>query len=814
LRIVARGLADWQRRARNFTGTGLTSAAGYGHARAPVGFGGARQSAVSKRCLRRGTPAMTSIVRSRSLLLGVLAPLLALAPLRAGLCQEQPALAEGSPALQQVVVTAQKRAQNLEDVGTSITAFSGAQLEQLGLRDVTDIANQTPSLQFNQYGETITVYNLRGVSQNDFTDHQEAPVAVYVDDAYVASMGALSGTMYDLERVEVLRGPQGTLFGRNATGGLIHYISNAPRFDQEGNLEVSAGNFGEINSQGVVNVPFSDSVAARLSFATDHHDGYIHNLIGPDVNDQNQYAARLQVLWRPSENGEVTFKLHGLRNANEVEGNYSWGASRPDALGLGEFVPGQPDFFGYTGPGTTDPFVQGLDRKGLFDRTVYGTTEHVTWHFGDVTLASVTDYLHLRKRYGEDSDVSPNPVFNYDVWQSYHQFSQELHLSGESGTLRWIAGLYFLDYTTDDENIIRTSPTGLYLPLYPGADAFYPQPDFSSGALYSLSTRSGAIFTQEEWQFAPRFTAIVGARYSEDRKTYDYRYQAAAEPAPEDFYFQDARRFPNVTAKAELDFKPSEAQLLYASVNRGAKSGGWSAVTGGDVVASPALVPPPSDIAAVLRYDQETLTSYELGSKSTLLGGAARFNADVFYYDYRNYQGFFLVGLAQAVRNIDAKIKGAEFEFAWAPVEGLTTNVGLSALDTRAYDVPMPCGCTFLDRQMPQAPKWSGNASVRYQRGTPVGTFSIETDGKWDSVEYFELINAPVDREPGHLVANARLGYTSLNGHWEAAFDVRNLTDKWYRVYNLDLSATLGSNQSVYAPPRLWSFTVAYRWGG
>jgi iron complex outermembrane recepter protein len=730
------------------------------------------------------------------------------------LAQEAPSSAQNAPApaLQEIIVTAQKREQNLQDVGTSITALSGSQLQQLGLRNATDIAQQTPGLQFNQYGETITVYNLRGVSQNDFTDHQEAPVAVYVDDAYVAAMGALAGSMYDLERVEVLRGPQGTLFGRNATGGLIHYISVTPKFDQEGYLRVSAGNFGSIDSEGAVNVPFSSNVAARLSFATDKHDGYIHNLIGPDVNDQNQYAGRLQLLVKPSEDGQIILKLHGLRNSNEVEGNYSWGASRPDAFGRGEFAPGQPDEFGYTGPGTTDPFVQALDRKGLFDRTVYGATGHVTWQLGGVTLASVTDYLHLKKRYGEDSDVSPNPVFNYDVWQTYHQFSQELHASGESGPLRWIAGVYFLDYHTDDENIIRTSPTGLYLPLYGGSDPFYPGADFSSGALYSLGTRSGAVFTQEEWHFAPKWTAIAGVRYTDDHKTYDYQYQAAPEPAPEDFRFHDERGFPNVTWKAELDFEPVAHQLLYASVNRGAKGGGWSAVTGGDVVASPELAPPASDIAAVLRFDQETLTSYELGSKSTFLDGAARLNADVFYYDYRNYQGFFIVGLAQAVRNIDAKIKGGEIELAWVPLLGLNTHLGISALDARAYNVPMPCLCGHADTQMPQAPKWSANASVRYERRTPLGAFSIEADGKWDSVEYFELINAQVDREPGHLVANARLGYTSASGLWDAAFAVRNIADKWYRVYNLDLSATLGSNQSVYAPPRLWSFTVSYHW--
>jgi iron complex outermembrane receptor protein len=151
--------------------------------------------------------------------------------------------------LEEIIVTAQKREQNLQDVGASVTAFDSVSLQRLGLHNVTDIAEQVPGLQFNQYGSTVTVYNLRGVSQNDFSDHQEAPVAVYDDEAYVASTGALAGSMFDLQRVEVLRGPQGTLFGRNATGGLIQYISNKPDDVPGGYFEFTRGNYGAIDPE-------------------------------------------------------------------------------------------------------------------------------------------------------------------------------------------------------------------------------------------------------------------------------------------------------------------------------------------------------------------------------------------------------------------------------------------------------------------------------------------------------------------------------------------------------------------------------------
>src|SRR5262249_36387957 len=163
-----------------------------------------------------------------------------------------------------------------------------------------------------QYGATVTIYNLRGVSQNDFSDHQEAPVAVYADDAYIASTGALAGSLFDVQRVEVLRGPQGTLFGRNATGGLIHYISNQPTDNLDGYIGVSGGTFSHIDTEGAIGGSLTDTLAARAAFATNYHKGYISNRIGERINNQKQYAGRLQLRWKLADNGELRLKLHGV----------------------------------------------------------------------------------------------------------------------------------------------------------------------------------------------------------------------------------------------------------------------------------------------------------------------------------------------------------------------------------------------------------------------------------------------------------------------------------------------------------------------
>jgi iron complex outermembrane receptor protein len=695
-----------------------------------------------------------------------------------------------SDKLAEIVVTAQKREQNLQEVGTSLTAFDTNSLQQLGLKDVTAVTGQVPGLQFNQYGATVTIYNLRGVSQNDFSDHQEAPVAVYADDAYIASTGALAGSLFDVQRVEVLRGPQGTLFGRNATGGLIHYISNQPTDYLDGYIDVSGGNFAHIDTEGAISGPLTDTLSARAAFATNHHDGYIHNRIGERINNQKQYAARLQLRWKLADNGELRLKLHGVVNDDEVAGNYSWAASVPDATGRGVFNPGGADLGGYINP-STNPFEQSEDRRGIFNRTVFGATAHAIWKTDAFTLTSVSDYLHVQKRYGEDSDISPNPIFNYDVLYYYHQLSQELRLNGAMDAFRWVAGLYYLHYNSRD-----IGTTSLPSPIFPLG---------LGRAEFSLSTSSPSVFAQVEYDLTHQLTLIGGARYTYDDKKFDYTY--FCETCPQSLHYvapdfpQASRTFNIATGKVELDYKPLTDILLYASWNRGAKGGGWSAPTAGPV--DPTTLP----------YNLERLTSVELGFKSTFWDGRARLNGSVFHYDYKDYQGFFLNVATQVVENVDAKVKGGELEFAAVPIHGLNVQLGVSHLESMVPRIVTPAGI-IVPGQMPQAPHWTFNALARYEWPMLGGLASVESDYKWNSRQYLELVNAPVDLEHPYGVINARVGFGNAEGRWQVNGFIKNAANKWYRIYNLDLAGFIGVNQSVYAPPREYGVEFRYHFGG
>ncbi|HVW69007.1 MAG TPA: TonB-dependent receptor plug domain-containing protein [Steroidobacteraceae bacterium] len=718
---------------------------------------------------------------------------LAVASLLAVPAWAQESAAEGGDKLAEIIVTAQKREQNLQDVGTSVTAFDGPALQQLGLKNVTDVASQVPGLQYNQYGATVTIYNLRGVSQNDFSDHQEAPVAVYADDAYIASTGALAGSLFDLQRVEVLRGPQGTLFGRNATGGLIQYVSAAPTDTPEGHLEISGGNFGTVNSEGAISGPLTDILSARLSFATADHNGYITNRVGPDVNNQKQYAARLQFRLKLGDKDEIRVKLHALNNDHEIAGNYSWAAATPNSQGRGVFAPpGTPDMGGYVNT-STSPFDQAEDREGLFNRTVWGANVRGTFHLpGDITLVSVTDYLKMQKRYGEDSDVSPNYLFNYDTGQHYQQFSEELRLNGAIDNFRWITGLYYLNYFTRN---FETTQLPTVIDGFEYGDGF---------AKLKLNDSSPSVFAQVEYDFTSQLTGIVGARYTSDDKTYTYDYTCVVCPQTLSYspatYPAASKNFSIPTGKVELDYKPVHDVLVYGSVNRGAKGGGWSAPSSGGV--DPSALP----------YKQEKLTSYELGFKSTFLDGAARLNGALFYYDYRDYQGFFLDVATQVVENINAKVKGGELEFAVVPTHGLNLQLGVSHLETAAYNVPTPAG-DLLTTNLPQAPHWSLNAVAHYQWPLFGGQASVEADAKWNGAQYLELVNNPDDYEPAYILTNARVGFMTGDGHWDFTAYVNNLADRYYRIYNLDLSGFLGIDQAVYGPPRTFGATVRYSWG-
>ncbi|MFA6031491.1 MAG: TonB-dependent receptor [Myxococcota bacterium] len=694
----------------------------------------------------------------------------------------------------EIIVTAQKRAQGLQDVPASVTALGETALASIGRQDVTALAGQVPSLQVNQYSPTITIFNLRGVSQNDFADSQEAPIAFYADEVYVSALGAISGQTFDLDRVEVLRGPQGTLFGRNATGGLIQIVSAKPTARPEGFLTATVGSYGQVATEGAISGPLGDRVRARLSFTTNHHGGYIENRVGPDIGNSKFYGLRGQVAFDVGDNGELTLKGQYLRNDNERSGGlYSHVAARPNADGLGVPLASDEDFYG-TGPGAdpfgysepdSDPFTGSYDRTGFFDRKVASITARYVHAFGDVELTSITDYQELDKSYGEDTDVSPQGIFNFDTRQDLEQFSQELRLAQEADRYNWLVGGYVLSIRTDNAYLI-TSPLGIL-----------PRQDYGG----ILKTDNWSIFGQFEYKFTDTVSAVVGGRYSSDVKKYDFFHQT---DGVGDFVFNQStdpalakQTFNDWSGRLELHYKPNRDVLIYAGVNRGTKSGGFG--TQAFTPIDPTTLP----------FGSEKLTSYEAGAKLTLLDRTTNLNASVFHYDYKDYQAFSIVALSQFITNNPARVTGAEFELVTRPVAGLTLQLFGTFLDTKVEGIVLPAGRT-VDRELPQAPEFSLGWMARYEFGLGAGSLALQTDWKYDSSQFFSTFNAPIDREGPRAVGNGRISYAFDNGIEVAVF-ANNILDRRYRIYNLDLSGPLGISNQAFARPRWIGGSVSFR---
>lgn len=735
------------------------------------------------------------------------------------------ALAEeaAAPATGEIVVTAQKREQSVQKIGIAVTALGKDALAAIGRQDVTALAGQVPDLEVNQYSPTITVFNIRGVSQNDFTDAQEAPIAFYDDEVYIASLGAITGMNFDLDRAEVLRGPQGTLFGRNATGGLVQFVSAKPTARPDAFLTLTTGSYGQFASEGALSGPVSDTVRARLSFTTNDAGGYIRNTIGPSLGNAKFYALRAQIAADFSPNDKLVVKVQTLRNDHERNaGLYSWAATYPDPGNhlLGNYAanvpggnPGAPytgapqgaDANGYTNT-SGSPFVQSEDRVPYFNRTFWDVSARYTHAMGWGELTSISDYQHLTKDYGEDSDMSPNNVFNYDTHQHLYQLSEELRLSGRTPTLTWVAGLYGLEIHTTNQYQVVSPPAA-----YPGIGTL------NYGG--SQDTTSFAGFAQLEYAIVPKLSVIGGLRYSHDRKHFEFQDYANgvlqfdwATTIPDVAALRYAT-FSNWSGKAEIDWKPDSTTLVYASVNRGTKAGGFGTVSSPGPYTDSAAVSAAtgSPLVQSIPFGQEVLTNWEGGFKLTLFNRTTHFNGSVFYYNYKGYQAFQNVGVNQYISNHQAYEHGAELEFNTRPVKDLYLGLFATFLSSKVKAIALPDG-TFADRELPQAPPFAAGWQVHYQFAIGGGVLGLGTDWKYEARSYFETNNAPDDYEPHRAIGNARVTYAIHDGKIELAGFVNNLTDKWYRVYNLDLSGLLGASNQTFARPRTWgaSLTVRY----
>ena len=709
-------------------------------------------------------------------------------------------------ALEEVVVTATRKAVNLQDTGISVSAFSGAELEQLNITDTDMLTLVTPGLMFQNGGGSplVGLVSIRGVSQNDFAGHIESPNAMYVDEVYQPSVSTNSMKMYDLERVEILRGPQGTLFGRNATGGLIHLITNKPTDELEGYLDVSAGNYSSYTAEGAVSGPLADGVSARLALYHSEAKGYIGNSIGPDQAADDTDAARAHIKFEPSDRLDILLSADYYRtDTDNVGGAHSQGALTDPVTGLGYNVPGiNNTVTGYV-QSSSDIYNGAYDQPGYLDRKSYNLVSNISYDFDQLRLVSLSNYNNVNSNYLEDNDLSPLPFIEFLQTGDSDAFSQELRLEQVEGATRWTTGLYFLNIDGDYSQGLAVNPPPDYDPA---------AVHISQTAKWSLDTTSWSVFGQLERDLTPDLVLTAGLRWTYDEKDYHYNVipqlfvggmlipgEAPLGAPPGSLVNEVLTKGPisnkhnenGTSARLQLDYSVSADWLLYASFNKGYKAFNYNAGFAGYA--------PYSE----LRFDGEDIYAYEAGSKLEFWDGKARWNISAYYYDYHDYQAFDQRGINFTLFNTDATIYGMDSELTLAPTDTTSLIFGISLLHTKVEDVPIgvdPQNPIYVDRDSPQSPDFTFSGTIMQDFPLEVGNISVQFSGYYNDGYYAQLTNAPNTKIPSFKLYNSRVSFTDNNERYELSVFAKNIFNEKYYSYAFDIASNGFTEQTLGQP--------------
>ena len=653
--------------------------------------------------------------------------------------------------LEEIIVTAEKREASIQDTALAITAVSGDLLENGGLDEIEDISLDVPSLVFSRAGGEAQLY-IRGVGTNLFGIGQDSSVAVHQDGVYQgrAQMGLTQ--FLDVERVEVLRGPQGTLYGRNATAGVLNIIHRAPGDEPEGYVNLKLGNFNRYDGEVAYGGPISDSAGFRLAVRYGSDGGFTEDLDprgGDEVDGGETMAAR----------ATLTFALSDTISA-KIIGDYT------DFDGDNRTIRPRGSLHRSAAEGAKPlpDFDQTRNEVDSFQKwTISGITAEVTADLGGgLTLTSITGYRQFEDSFRFNTDGTEIFVTQTHFERDTDQLSEEIRLACDCEAYEWIAGLYY--FTEDKEE-------ALGLPAINFGGAF--------NIFATNKTDAWAGFGELTWHFSDRLDGIVGVRYSNEEKdhwnlrglTFGNFDGLFGSSNPRDMGFS----FPELTTtddwnaftpKLGLKYDYSDDIMVYGTLTRGFKSGGTNSLSG-----DPA-------------FDPEYLWSLEVGSKSTLADGRAVANAAVFYYDYTDLQvSTFAEGTVRVRNAAEASVLGLELDVSAVLSDQFSWTTSLMALQAE-YDkfVTRYGSSLVLDvagNNMVNAPEVSVTSTLDYNVDVALGEFSAMAQVAYRSTVYHSQFNETVVGQGSLMLANIRAGIRFLNGV-EVAFVARNLLDREY----------------------------------
>jgi len=683
--------------------------------------------------------------------------------------------------LEEVVVTAQRREESAQNVGIAISVLSGQNLADKAITNVVDLQNAIPSLQVEPaFGSGQPQYRIRGVGFLDYTSNNASPVGVSIDDVAFALPIQTQGQLFDIDRIEVLRGPQGTLYGRNTTGGQINFISNRPTADTHAGFTAEYGSHNDVNAEGYVSGSITDGLLGRLSVATEQGGAWQRNRdTGQSLGKKNKIAGRGQLQWGPSEGVNFRLDFHLSQDKSEETGLHLLKAYTPYNAGAGgPVIPA--DTSRYATGWRLDPVfakIIGIDAasKPGVDNSNNGVDLTANIDFAGARLTSITAYNKMIRR--EYSDWDATQYYDSDEYfrSNLKVFSQELRVASSGpGPLGWVGGVFYSDQNLDENFYSDFSDANIGFPA-----GTAPQIVLTK---YGQKANSFGEFGQVNYQFNDALKGTLGVREDhETRELVNLNTGVLAGPPIPSFTGGGLNR--SITSnlpsgKIELDYTPVNKTLIYGSVSRGVKSGGFTAH---NTTTAPAADP----------FEPEKLTAYEIGVKSDVTR-TLRIDAAVFYYRYKDQQilgKVFDTGSNSYIGrfgNADSRISGGEVELAWQPFGGLS--VSQYAGFAEGYYTGK-----ILDSSTPPVdyhgrplsfPKWSYGGDVSY--AWSVGDYKITAESNYsfhDTYSQFYLLGSSDFTIPKYWLANANLSLSPASGApWTVTLWGRNLFDKAYDI--------------------------------
>jgi len=692
-----------------------------------------------------------------------------------------PAQTTSRDELPDIVVTAQRREQRGNDVGIAINVLTGSELKSAGIKQVVDLASQTTNVQIkNVVGNSIPNVTIRGVGLNDYAANNNPAAGIYVDNVYLVSPAMLTFGLFDVDRVEVLKGPQGDLYGRNTTAGAINIISRRPTSSLEVEAQAGYGSYKSWQFNAAAGGPLTPTLNGRFAITTEQQgSGWQRNYVdGRRFGNLDRTSGRLQLEWTPAAEVKVRLSAHA-------------GYDRSDQalFKVDNITTTEED------PFANRPRVAGASNDPRVDIKSFGASLNVDWDLSEsLTLTSISAYENFKRRDIADLDGTSLKQLDLDITNTVKQGSQELRLAYVREGFNLILGGYASEDTVTNFEIYDS---GDLLPLFGLAGLN------TIGNFYEQRTNAYAGFVHGEWTFAPRITLVGGLRYTRESKLFENAgtFLGASPSTTFDVFPPVTNRYSTSkwSGKLGLNFKATENTLLYASVSRGFKSGGFQ----GQLTFDPSVLIP---------FRDEKLTAYEVGVKSRILRNL-QVNAAAFNYEYSDAQFYgplfdSPVGVLFGITNVgDARVRGVEGDIRWRPMAGLDLRAGAGYIDTKIIRSIVPGVAT--GSRLPNAPKLTLNGSIRYAADVSNSVKAdITLSGNYQSRVAFDIVRTPAQAvEGGYVLVNGELG-ADIGERFRVSIFAKNLFDRLYRTQALFTSVGW-SNQ--YGAPRTFGLNVAYQ---